>query len=408
MSYIPRAAERKFLRMSGFFKAVLVTGARQVGKTTMLRHLAAGSSRSYVSMDDADERELARSDPKLFFQVHKPPLLIDEVQRAPELFEPIKVICDQSEETGLFWLTGSEHYEMMRNVRESLAGRVGIMHLYGLSAREKRGDTSTPPFACDYASLVEAAGHSTPMDIHAVFADIWQGGMPAVQHADQDMRRAYLSSYADTYLLRDAVREGGIKDEGKFLRFLKACAALTGEMVSYTTLAEAAGITAPTAKEWLYLLAGMGIIYLLPPFANNAMKRLVRMPKLYFCDTGLCANLSMWLTEETLQVGAASGHYFENYVVMELVKRFSYASSNARLSYYRDSNKKEIDLVVEEDGLLHPLEIKKGASPSKQEVNKFSVLDKATLQRSSGGIVCLADKPMPIDKQNSYIPCWLL
>ncbi|MDD6120551.1 MAG: DUF4143 domain-containing protein [Selenomonadaceae bacterium] len=193
MSYIPRAAERKFLRMSGFFKAVLVTGARQVGKTTMLRHLAAGSSRSYVSMDDADERELARSDPKL-----------------------------------------------------------------------------------------------------------------------------------------------------------------------------------------------------------------------YFCDTGLCANLSMWLTEETLQVGAASGHYFENYVVMELVKRFSYASSNARLSYYRDSNKKEIDLVVEEDGLLHPLEIKKGASPSKQEVNKFSVLDKATLQRSSGGIVCLADKPLPIDKQNSYIPCWLL
>ena len=408
MLYIPRAAEQKFLRMSSFFKAVLVTGARQVGKTTMLKHLAEGKGRGYVSMDDQEERELARSDPKLFFQVHKPPLLIDEVQRAPELFEPIKIACDQSDEKGIFWLTGSAHYDIMRNVRESLAGRIGIMRLYGLSAQEKRGNTAIQPLDFSYQALAELSAGMEPQDISDVFHDIWTGGFPAVQDAATDMRQEYLSSYAETYLLRDAIREGSIEDEGKFLRFLKACASLAAEMVSYTALAEAAEISAPTASAWLRLLEGLGIIYLLPPFSNNALKRLVRAPKLYFCDTGLCANLSMWLTKETLQAGAASGHFFENYVVMELIKRFSYSGSNARLTYYRDSNKKEIDFVIEEDGILHPLEIKRGAAPDKKAVRAFSLLDKSTVPRSTGGIVCMADRPWPIDSRNSYIPCWLL
>lgn len=408
MKYMKRALERKFLHMSSFFKAVLVTGARQVGKTTMLKHLAMEQSRTYVSMDNPMARALAKSDPILFFQTYKPPMILDEIQKAPELFEQIKILCDESKERGLFWLTGSQQFKMMKNIRETLAGRIGILELYSFSKNEVEGLIFPNEMDFSLPCLLARQQLVPKNDIIQVFEHIWRGGMPDAQGADPEQRQEYYNSYIETYLMRDVAEEGGITDTVRFYKFMKACTALVAEQVNYKTLAESAEISQPTAKEWVRLLQGLGIIYLLPPYANNELKRLTKTPKLYFCDTGLCAYLSMWLTRDTLMNGAASGHYFENYVVTELLKNFSYAPSKVNLTYYRDSNAKEIDVFVEENGIIHPLEIKKSANPDRREVKKYELLDKAKLERGSGGIVCMCEEVIPIDAQNCFIPCNLI
>ena len=408
MDYCVRELERKFLKMNSFFKAILVTGARQVGKTTMLKHLAEGTDRTYVSLDNSLARELAKSDPVLFFQTYKPPILIDEVQKAPELFEQIKIICDGSEEKGLFWLTGSQQYGMMNNVRETLAGRVGILTLYSFSQREKNDLNFETELDFSLATLQARQKKVGKNDIVKVFRHIWEGGMPQAIGADEEMRAEYYNSYIDTYLMRDVVEAGGITDEVRFKKFVRASAALVAEQVNYATLAEASDISQPTAKNWLEILQGLGIVYLLQPYANNELKRLSKTPKLYFCDTGLCAFLSMWLTADALMMGAASGHYYENYVVMELVRNYAYSTAKANILYFRDSNAKEIDVFVEENGKIHPLEIKKSANPDRREVKKYQVLDKASVARGNGGIICMCEEPIPIDTDNCFIPSNLI
>lgn len=405
MQYIERTLERKFLHMSSFFKAVLVTGARQVGKTTMLKHLAEEQDRTYVSMDNMMARTLAKSDPVLFFQTYKPPIIIDEIQKAPELFEQIKIRCDESEERGLFWLTGSQQYSMMKNIRETLAGRIGILELYSLSKNEIEGINFPNELDFSLNCLLARQPFVKKNDIQDVYDHIWRGGMPDIFQADAEQRQEYFNSYIETYLMRDVSEEGGITDSIRFRKFLNACAALTAQQVNYKTLADAAEISQPTAKEWLRLLQGLGIVYLLQPYANNELKRLTKTPKLYFCDTGLCAYLSMWLTKDTLMNGAASGHFFENYVITELLKNFAYAPSKAYLTYYRDSNAKEIDIFVEENGVIHPLEIKKSANPDRREIKKYEVLDRVKVERGSGGIVCMCEEVIPIDDRNCFIPC---
>lgn len=408
MAYIIRELERKFLKMNSFFKAVLVTGARQVGKTTMLKHLSEGTGRTYVSMDNLMARELAQSDPVLFFQTYKTPILIDEVQKAPELFEQIKIICDETDEKGLIWLTGSQQYGMMKKVRETLAGRIGILELFSLSQREKNGIVFDDDLDFSLPALQKRQRQVSKNNVTKVFDHIWEGGMPQALGSDDELRQEYYSSYIDTYLMRDVAEAGGITDTVRFRKFLSGCAALVSEQVNYTTLAESADIAIPTAKEWLQVLQGLHIVYLLQPYSNNALKRLSKTPKLYFCDTGLCAYLSMWLTPDVLMRGAASGHFYENYVVMELVKNYAYAKSKANITYYRDSNAKEIDVFVEENNVIHPLGIKKSANPDKREVKKYEVLDKAQLDRGCGGIVCMCEEPIPIDQNNCFIPSNLI
>lgn len=408
MQYIHRTLERKFLKMSSFFKAVLVTGARQVGKTTMLKHLAENENRTYVSMDNQMARALAKTDPVLFFQMYKPPIIIDEIQKAPELFEQIKIMCDETDQRGLFWLTGSQQYHMIFNIRETLAGRIGILELYSLSKNETDNIIFQNELDFTLDCLLERQKVSGKNDITDIFDHIWKGGMPAALNADEEQRQEYFNSYIETYLMRDVSEEGGITDTVRFRRFLNACAALTAEQVNYSTLAEAADISQPTAKAWLLLLESLGIIYLLKPFANNEIKRLAKTPKLYFCDTGLCAYLSMWLTRDTLMNGAASGHYFENYVVAELLKNYSYSQSKVNLTYYRDSNAKEIDVLIEENGKIHPLEIKKSANPNRREIKKYEVLEKTGMQIGAGGIICMCEEVIPINSRNSFIPCNLI
>jgi predicted AAA+ superfamily ATPase len=391
----------------------------------MLRHLAAeepdvwasrgasfspqpAQNRTYVTLDNLMARNLAKSDPVLFFQNYKPPVIIDEVQYAPELFSQIKILCDESEEPGLFWLTGSQQFTMMKNVRETLAGRIGILELFSLSKNEKDGvifeDTLDFSLPCLQARQAKVPKN----DIVSVFEHIWRGGMPQVFRADAEQRQEYYNSYVNSYLMRDVVDLGGVTDSLRFSKFLTACAALVSEQINYKTLADAAEIAQPTAKEWLRLLESLGIVYLLQPYANNALRRLTKTPKLYFCDTGLAAHLSMWLTRDTLMIGAASGHYFENFIAAELLKHYAYAQEKANMTYYPDSNTKEIDIFVEQNASVHPLEIKKSANPDRREVKKFALLDKTSATRGCGGIICMCEEVVPIDDKNCFIPCNLI
>ncbi|MGN0797604.1 MAG: ATP-binding protein [Christensenellales bacterium] len=392
--------------MSSFFKAVLVTGARQVGKTTMLKHLS--ENRTYVSLDDIDNLNLAKQDPKLFFMRYKPPIIIDEVQKAPELFPYIKIICDESDQTGLFWLTGSEQFSMMKNITESLAGRIGIMTLYPLSISEISGVNFEYPIAFSIDKLVAREKIAKPFDLNTIFDCIWKGGMPQVQNADAEQRSIYFSSYIDTYLLRDVATAGGVTDELRFKKFLIACAANVSQQLNLNNLAMLAEISQPTAKSWLAILEKLHIVYLLSPYSNNKLKRLAKTPKLYFWDTGLCSYLAKWLSVDTLLNGNANGHYFENFAVNELIKDLEYHSVNYDISYFRDSNSKEIDIFLEYGEQIHPLEIKLSASPDRREIKKYSVLDANSIPRGNGGIICMSPTVIPIDQDNCYIPINIL
>lgn len=408
MQYIHRELERKFWEMNKFFKAILVLGARQVGKSTMLKQLALQQQRTIVTMDDDVVRELAQSDPRLFFQTYKPPILIDEIQKAPKLLETIKIMCDESEERGLFWLTGSQRKKIMEKSQETLAGRLGIIHLYGLSQREKLGVLNPAPLDFSMDCLTERKKLIPDNDINAVFEHIWRGGYPDVQNASDEQAQIYYQSYIDNYLIADAVNDEGIKDIQGFKHFIRACAALTGNLVNYRTLGEAADVSIPTAKNWLNILQDMDVVYLLEPYSNNELQRLVKTPKLYFCDTGLCSYLTRWLTMESLRDGALSGHIYENYVVMELVKNYAYSKDGVLLSFYRDDKAKEVDVFAEENGKIHPLEIKKSANPDRKDIKTFSVIDKTTLIKGAGGIICMYPRPFPIDAVNNLVPSNLI
>lgn len=410
MDYIKRRAENSFMEMSHFFKVVLVTGARQVGKTTMLKHLAEteNEQRTYVNLDDLQARELAKQDPSLFFQQYPLPIIIDEVQNAPELFSEIKKIVDESEEYGRVWLTGSQQFNMMKNVQESLAGRIGILKMYSLSKQEVDGVSFSEPLDLSFEALVKRQKETKPTNLQDIFEYIWTGGMPRAIVASDWLRKNYFDSYANTYLLRDVLDLGGIADTSKFLKFIRSCAALTSEQVNYKTLGDAADISQHTAKKWLGLLEGMGIVYLLQPYANNELKRLAKTPKLYFLDTGFCANLSMWPSKETLMNGPVGGKYFENYVISELVRELEYNQIPANLTYYRDSNAKEIDVFIEQGQEIHPLEVKLSAKPKRSEVHKFEIIQKTQFEQGAGGILCMVEEPYIIDEKNSMIPANLI
>ena len=404
MNYIKRDLERKFLNMSKSFKAVMVTGARQVGKSTMLKHLAEKSSRRYVTMDDSQLRSLAVSDPKLFFQTYKPPILIDEVQKAPELFEQIKIICDESEERGLFWLTGSQSKKLKEKAEDSLSDRLCILNMYSMSQRELSGNEEDYSFSFNPESWMARVGQLPANDIVAAYEHIWRGGMPDVRSMDGEQMHEYYNSYIETYLMRDAVDDNGIKDTEAFRKFLRACAAFTGYLINYKDIAASADISAVTAKEWIHILQSMGIVMLIEPYASNELKRMIKKPKLYFCDTGLCAYLSSWTSRDTLMNGASAGRFYENYVIGEFIRNYAYSKEKANLNFYRDKNQKEIDLIIETDGELHPIEIKRASSPEPKSIKAFRLLENADKKIRNGGIVCMTDIVLPIEEKNYLRP----
>lgn len=408
MRYLKRGMERKFTELSKHFRVLLLTGARQVGKTTMLRHLALNTSRTYASLDDIRIRQLAKSDPDLFFQMYPPPVLIDEVQYAPELFPYIKLMADSAEERGLFWLTGSQHYTAIRAVQESLAGRIAILEMLGLSQAERHGTLLPDPPDYGFVNWQQRMQQISLPSAPQIYEYIWRGGLPEAQQVSPEARDTLLHSYVQSYLMRDVAELGGVRDLVAFQKLLTAAASLVGQQLSYASLAATAGISQPTAKAWVHLLEGLGILYLLPAFSTNVLKRLVKTPKLYFTDTGLAAWLAGWPTPDTLMNGAASGAFLENYVVTEFLKTYSYAPVKANLSYYRDKDGREIDLIVEQDRVLHPFEIKRTGNPDRRDTRRFSVLDRGDFKRGPGGIICLSSNVYPATAMDSMIPVGLL
>lgn len=408
MDYIKRDLERKFLHMNSAFKAVMVVGARQVGKSTMLKHLAKGQNRTYVTMDDTQLRIFAQTDPKLFLQTYQPPLLIDEVQKAPELFEEIKILCDESDERGQFWLTGSQSKKLVKKAGDSLAGRLCILKMYSLSAREKLGVDPTDDLDFSLKSLTARKKLFGQNNILTTFENIWRGGLPDVQEKDEEQLGEYFNSYIETYLMRDAVDDYGISDTEGFRKFLRACAAFAGQLVNFNDLGASAGVSGVTAKDWVKVLQSMGIIFLLEPYASNELKRLTKTPKLYFCDTGFCAYLSSWTTRDVLMNGAASGHYYENYVIAEFLRHYAYGKNKVNMNFYRDNKMKEIDLIIEENGVLHPVEIKKSSAPDKSAAQSFSVLKSVSRTVGTGAVICMSDVVLPLDENTLIVPSNLI
>lgn len=403
--YIKRSIEKTVIYMSDRFPAVLVTGPRQVGKTTMLREIA-DDSRTYVTLDNPLIRDLAINEPGLFLERYEPPVIIDEIQYAPNLMEYIKMYVDEHKRMGDIWMTGSQMFHLMENVSESLAGRVGILKMQGFSASELDGCEESP-FLVDTKMLLKRAKQRDSKSLKEIYLRIFKGQMPGIYDRNIEPEIFY-SSYVNTYIQRDIRELTQVADEMLFLKFLTATAARTSQMLNLSDIARDIGISTPTAKQWLSILITSGIVVIVEPFYNNRLKRIIKAPNLYFTDTGLCSYLTRWNNSESLEVGSMSGAIFETYVVSEIIKSYQNKGINPPISYYRDKDKKEIDIIIEQNEKLYPIEIKKSASPKKDAVKHFSVLEKSGLEIKKGAVVCMVKDLMPLDKENWLVPVWLI
>ena len=405
MKYISRNLETVVSQLTKEYPVVLLTGPRQVGKTTMLKKLMENTNRGYVSLDDLNARNLAKSDPELFLQLHKPPILIDEVQYAPELFTYIKMHVDKNQNPGEFWLTGSQVFKLMRGVQESLAGRVAVLSMTTLSQAEISNRDMTP-FVVDLGALSKR--ERITADTHGIFDRIFKGSMPAIISGVNTNSHIFYSSYLSTYIERDVKEMAESIDSLKFLRFMTAVAARCGQMLNVAEVARDADINQQQAKAWLNVLETLGIIFYLHPYSNNLLKRLVKTPKLYFYDTGLVCYLTRWSSVETLESGAMNGAILENYVVSEIAKTYLNCGQEPFMYYYRDKDAKEIDIVLEHDGVLNPIEIKKTSNPGTELTKVFSLLDKASVPRDKGAIICMKPSLGAIDRDNYIVPVWMI
>ena len=402
--YLPRALERFALSASRQFPALLVTGARQVGKTTFLRHLSE-AERSYVTLDDPLVLDLARRDPALFFQRFRPPLLIDEIQYAPELLPYIKMEVDRERRPGAFWLTGSQQFAVMKGITETLAGRVAILTLLGFTQRETDGrPAALPPFLPNEAALQARSTTAATLTLHDVYARIWRGSMPALVTGQIRDRDLFYRSYVQTYLERDVRDLTQVGDLNAFGRFLRAVAARTAQMLNYSDLARDCAISVNTARKWMSVLEGSFQVAILPAYHTNLSKRLVTTPKVHFLDTGLCAYLTEWSSPETLEAGAMSGALFETFVFGEILKSWHNQGRHPAFHYYRDKDGREIDLLIAHDGRLWPVEIKKAALVREADTAAFRTLAGRGTQTGHGAVVCLGAERMPLNREVDVIP----
>ncbi len=369
MSYIKRDIENKILSLSQEYACILVTGPRQVGKTTMLRQLMS-SERNYVTLDDMEERRLAKTDPALFLQIHDLPLFVDEVQYAPELFSYIKIAIDNGAAPGSFWLTGSQAFRMMELAQESLAGRAALLHMPSLSQHEIYGSGDNTPFTVELEALKARRAAGAPANLEGIYQRIWKGSLPGYVSGKFTDRDVFYSSYLQTYIDRDVSELVALTDKLLFQDFIRAAACRAGQMLNVHDIAQDVGVSDDTAKRWLQVLEKSDIIFYL--------KRTVKTPKMYFFDTGLVAYLTRYSSPEILQNGAINGAILENFVVAEILKSYQNNAQDCLLWYYRDKSSNEIDMVIENDGQLHPLEIKRSVNPGSELTGAFSILDKGS------------------------------
>ena len=419
MQYITRAIEDVVAHSASTFKCVLITGARQTGKSTLIKHLYPEIKQ--ISFDDPFAEEQAKNNPEMFMSLNTPPIFLDEIQYVPSLFRYIKQSSDNNDSKGLFYLSGSQPFKLMELVSDSLAGRVAIIELPPLSLREIMESRFTEPFLPTMDYIKERNTDAVKPD--NIWSIIHRGGYPEMQGPDMDWAM-FFSSYVKTYLERDVRELAAVQDLDAFRRFMVACAARTGQMLNYSNIADEVGKDANTIKNWVSVLEASGIVYILEPYANSALKRAIKTPKLYFRDTGLAAYLTRWLTPETLATGAMSGEFFETFVISEILKSYSNRGLDYRyfVSYYRGKDKKkvkkngdesyeeaEIDFIVEQDGILYPIEIKQSSNVSADMTSAFQVLDKIPeKKRGTGAVVCMCSMPGALRDNVLQIPYWYI
>lgn len=417
MEYIKRAIEDLVKESANNFKAVLVTGARQTGKSTLLEHLYPEIKE--ISFDDPFAEEQAKNNPDMFMMLNEPPIFLDEIQYVPSLFRYIKMSCDKSNDKGLFFLSGSQPFKLMDMVSDSLAGRIAIIEMTPLSLREIMNDECKTPFLPTLEYIQKRNNNVKKPD--NIWKIIHRGGYPELQDTNMDWNM-YFSSYIKTYLERDVRELAAVQDLEAFRRFMVACAARTGQMLNYANIAKEVGKDANTIKNWVSILEASGIIYILEPFSNSALNRIIKTPKMYFRDTGLVAYLTRWLTPETLANGAMSGEIFETFVISEILKSYSNRGLDYRyfVSYYRGKDKirkkkngdivreeAEIDFIIEENGVLYPIEIKLNATVTADMTAAFRVLDDLPeKKRGMGAVVCMCPMPGMLRENVLQIPCW--
>lgn len=402
--YISRTIENILRMASAQFPVLVVTGPRQTGKTTVLRHISE-EDRTYVSLDDPLLRSLAFDDPQLFLQRFPAPVLIDEIQYVPELLTHIKMKVDTERKAGMYWLTGSQQFHLMEGVSESLAGRAAVLNLSGFSSREILGKPHGEPFI---GGNEENSLTDLQESLKFVFNRIWRGSYPTMWTENSPDWELYYSSYLQTYLQRDVKNLINAGDERSFIRFLRTCAARTSQMLNINELCRDADINHATGKRWLSILESAGIIYLLEPYHSNISKRLMKTPKLFFLDTGLAAYLLHWSSPEVLESGAMSGAFFETFVVTEILKSWWHNGKRAPINWYRDKDGKEIDLIITTGDVIHPVEIKKSANPSKEDIRHFRVLNNLGMKIGNGSLICLADRKLPLNNNVQIFPAFMI
>ncbi len=402
--YRKRRAESAVKNLSEMFGAVLVAGPRQVGKTTMLKALT--KNIGYVTLDDIIVRTAAREQSGTFFKDNPPPVFVDEIQKAPVLFEQIKMYIDRDRKKGQFYMCGSQQFRMMKGVSESLSGRIGLLTLLGYSLREIYGSDFDLPFLPTEDYFAKRRTCLKNMEYGDVWKIIHRGSMPELcENPEYDWQMFY-GAYLRTYIERDVSDLAEIGDSIKFSKFMVAVAAMSGNLLNKASLARDVGISEPTAERWLGILVASNIVYLLQPYSNNITKRAIKTPKVYFLDTGLAAYLTKWNTPDVLKSGAMAGAFFESFVISEIIKSYyNRGILEPPIYFYRDKEMNEIDLIIEEGGKLYPIEIKKYADPARRDIEAFDLLDKiGGAKRGSGGVICLYDNLITLKGDDRVIP----
>lgn len=405
MKFIKRHAEKTIERLSSSYPAVLITGARQTGKTTLLKKITDSQNIQYLTFDDPIEEQSAKNDPKSFLEFHPYPFMFDEIQYIPDLFRYLKIQIDQNRQNGMYFLTGSQQFKLMETASESLSGRIGIVQLYPLSAREIREDENSESFipTKDFILARNSSLKQRDSNIKKTWLSIYTGGYPEVVKGNV-LPKDFYANYLKTYIERDIKKLTQVADEMQFLQFINVAAARTGQLVNYSDISKDCGISEVTAKKWLSLLVSSGLVYLLQPYSANIEKRVVKTAKLYFMDTGLAAYLTRWSNPDVMQSGAMAGAFFETYVISEIIKSFSNNGEEPPIYFYRDKDKYEIDLLIEQNNILYPVEIKKTATPSSDDAKNFFITNRIkNIKIAQGIIICNCSQVLNVKNKDSSV-----